>query len=102
VSRLRRSVVRVDHAAEHLPAQYQRSKGHDDRLVMIGRPPLPGLVRPVPDKEPERADPVGEAHDQVAGLLGGPGAVRVPGHPEDVPEWTFRGRGSCQAMCSAA
>jgi transcriptional regulator with XRE-family HTH domain len=38
----------------------------------------------VPDEEPEGADPVGEVHDQVAGLLGGPGAVGVGGYPEDV------------------
>lgn len=41
-------MVLVDHAAEHPPAQYRRSQGHDDRLVMIGRPLRPGLVRPVP------------------------------------------------------
>ncbi len=41
-------MVLVDHAAEHLPAQYRRSQGHDDRLVVIGRPLLPGLVRQVP------------------------------------------------------
>ena len=38
----------------------------------------------VPDEEPEGDSPAGEVHDQVAGLLGSPGAVRVPGHPEDV------------------
>ncbi len=38
----------------------------------------------VPDEEPERADPAGEVHDQVAGLLGRPCTVWVPGHPGDV------------------
>src|SRR5712692_11572816 len=31
----------------------------------------------VPDEEPERADPIGKTHDQFAGLLGRPGAVRI-------------------------
>src|SRR5258708_6701690 len=38
----------------------------------------------VPDEEAEGADPVCEVHEQVAGLLGGPGAVRVRGYAEDV------------------
>jgi hypothetical protein len=33
---------------------------------------------------PERADPLGKAHDHVAGLLGRPCPVRRPGHPQDV------------------
>jgi hypothetical protein len=40
-------VVLVDHAAEHLPALYRRGQRHDDHLVMIGRPLIPRLVRPV-------------------------------------------------------
>ena len=36
------------------------------------------------DEEPELADPVREVHDHVAGLLGGPCSIWVPGHPEDV------------------
>jgi len=32
----------------------------------------------------EGAGPVTEVHDQVAGLLRGPGAVRAGGHAEDV------------------
>jgi hypothetical protein len=36
---------------------------------------------PVTDKEAEGADPAGQAHDQGAGLLGRPCAVRVPGLP---------------------
>src|SRR5215469_5265956 len=35
----------------------------------------------VPDEEPEGVDPIGEVHDQAAGLLGGPGSVRVGGYP---------------------
>jgi hypothetical protein len=41
-------VVLVDHAAEHLPALHRRVMRYDDRVVMIGWPLLPGLVRPVP------------------------------------------------------
>jgi hypothetical protein len=42
------------------------------------------LCVPVPDQEAEGADPVAEVREQVARLLGGPGAVRVGGHAEDV------------------
>ena len=38
----------------------------------------------VPDQESEGADPVAEVHEQVAGLLGGPCAVRMGGHAQDV------------------
>jgi hypothetical protein len=38
----------------------------------------------VPDEEAEGADPISEVHEQVAGLLGGPYAVRMGGHAEDV------------------
>jgi len=38
----------------------------------------------VPDQEAEGADPVAEVHEQVTGLLSGPGAVRVGCHDEDV------------------
>jgi hypothetical protein len=48
VTRLGGSVVVVDHAAEHLPAQHRRVQRHDARLVVAGRPLVPGLVRPVP------------------------------------------------------
>jgi hypothetical protein len=37
----------------------------------------------VADQEAEGPNPVPESHDQVAGLLGVPRAVRVRGHPED-------------------
>ena len=40
-------MVLVDHAAEYLPAPHWRTKRHDDRLVMIGWPLLPGLMRSV-------------------------------------------------------
>jgi len=36
----------------------------------------------VPDEEAERSGPVAEVHDQVAGLLGGPSAIRVGGDAE--------------------
>jgi hypothetical protein len=38
----------------------------------------------VADQEAGGADPVAGVHEQVAGLLGGPRAVRVCGHAEDV------------------
>ena len=38
----------------------------------------------IADKEPEAAAGVVEIHDEVAGLLGQPGAGRVGGDPEDV------------------
>jgi hypothetical protein len=46
--RLRSAVVLVDHSAEDLPALHKPVQRHDGRLVMIGWPLLPGLVRPVP------------------------------------------------------
>jgi hypothetical protein len=39
------------------------------------------LAVTIPDEEPERADPVREVHDQIAGLLGCPCTVRVPASP---------------------
>jgi hypothetical protein len=48
VSRLRGPVILVDDAAEHLPTLYRRVRRYDDRLVMIGWPLMPGLMRPVP------------------------------------------------------
>ena len=38
----------------------------------------------VPGEEAEGAGPIAELHEQIAGLLRGPGAVRVGGHAEDV------------------
>jgi hypothetical protein len=40
-------VVLVDHTAEHLPAPHRPVQRHDDPLVMIGWPLLPGLVQTV-------------------------------------------------------
>ncbi|MGO9219372.1 MAG: hypothetical protein ACLP5E_16650 [Streptosporangiaceae bacterium] len=105
-------VVLVDHAAEDLSPlnwQVQRSSG---LAALIGRSLLAGLVGPVPvvmadvlveDRskvpfvvdqhlvgafgsygEAEVADLVTEVHQQVAGLLGSPRAVRVGGCAEDV------------------
>jgi hypothetical protein len=48
VTRLRGSVVLVDHAAEHFAALHWRGPRHDDHLVMIGWALMPGLVWPVP------------------------------------------------------
>jgi len=42
---------------------------------------LPGAVT---DKEPKPGDVVAEVHDEVAGLLGRPRAVRMWGHAQDV------------------
>ncbi len=44
LSRLRSTVVLVDQAAEYLPALHRRGQWHDDHLVMIGWPLVPGLV----------------------------------------------------------
>ena len=38
----------------------------------------------IPDDEAEGADPVAEVHEEIAGLLGGPRAVRAGGHAEDM------------------
>lgn len=48
LSRLCGAVVLVDRAAEHFLALYQCVQWHDGRLVVIGWPLVPGLVRPVP------------------------------------------------------
>src|SRR6266516_402640 len=48
LSRSRGPVVLVDHAAEHLAALHRRVKRHDGRLIAVGWPLMPGLVRPVP------------------------------------------------------
>jgi len=54
------------------------------RIGQHGIEPGGELRVPVPDEEPERAGPLVQVHDEVAGLLGGPRAGRVRGHPEDV------------------
>jgi hypothetical protein len=51
----------------------------EDRVEDAGEP---GVA--VPDQETEGADPVAEINEQVAGLLGGPRAVRMDGHAQDV------------------
>ena len=38
----------------------------------------------VQDQEAEAAGPAAEIHDQVAGLLSGPHAIRLGGHAQDV------------------
>ena len=42
------------------------------------------LAGAVADEEPERGGPVVKVHQEVAGLLGGPGSGRMAGRPEDV------------------
>jgi hypothetical protein len=51
------------------------------------------LAGSVADEEPEGGDTIVEVHQQVAGLLGGPGSSRVAGRPEDVhvPAADFQG-----------
>jgi hypothetical protein len=39
---------------------------------------------PIADEDPEPRDVFAEVHDEVAGLLGGPGAVGLRGHAQDV------------------
>src|SRR6266516_6201633 len=48
LSRSRGPVVLVDHAAEHRAALHRRVQRHDGRLIAVGWPLMPGLVRPVP------------------------------------------------------
>jgi hypothetical protein len=57
----------------------RRPLGSEDPVEDAGE-----LGVPVPDEEAEGADPVAEVHEQVAGLLCGPCAVRVRGDLEDV------------------
>ncbi len=68
VTGLRGPVVIADHAAEHPPAPHRRGQRHDDHLVMIGWPLLPGLVRPVPviapGAGPQHCSQMGFAVDQ--------------------------------------
>src|SRR4029077_10865473 len=68
VIRLRGAVVLVDHAADDLPALHRRGNRHDDWLVVIGWPLLPGLVRPVPaivpGAGPQHGPQMGFAVDQ--------------------------------------
>jgi hypothetical protein len=67
------------------PRRLRWSLHHPDALAggdLIERGRELGVA--VPDEEPELADPVGESHDQIADLLGGPGDVRVRRHPGDV------------------
>jgi len=59
---------------DHLDARVRQDR------VERGRE-LPG---PVADEEPEPGGMFAEVHDEVAGLLGGPGSVGVRGHAEDV------------------
>jgi hypothetical protein len=46
---------------------------------------FPGeLAVPVADQEPEAASPLAEVHQEAAGLLGGPGPLRMSGDARDV------------------
>jgi hypothetical protein len=42
------------------------------------------LTGPIADEEPEPGNTLAEVHHEVAGLLGRPGLVRMPGHAQDV------------------
>ena len=63
----------------------RRNLDHRDARVrqdrVERRRELPGSVA---DEEPIPGSAVAEVHDEVAGLLGGPGPVRMCGHAEDV------------------
>src|SRR5690242_17971783 len=41
------------------------------------------LAGPIADQQPEPADVLAEIHHQVAGLLCGPRAIKMPGHAQD-------------------
>ena len=62
-------------------------RGADDPQVGAGEDGVERggeLAVPVADQEPEPVAAVAEVHQQVAGLLGDPGAGGVGGHPGDV------------------
>jgi hypothetical protein len=42
------------------------------------------LTGPIADEEPKSGGMVAEVHDEVAGLLGGPGPVGIRGHAQGV------------------
>ena len=42
------------------------------------------LPAPIADEEPEPRDVFAQVHEKVAGLLGGPGPVGMPGHAQHV------------------
>ena len=80
--------IRLGRRSPRLPGPWQgrrvlagrrRPLGSEDPVEDAGE-----LGVPVPDEEAEGADPVAEVHEQVAGLLCGPCAVRVRGDLEDV------------------
>ena len=58
---------------------YFRALAREDLVERVGE--LPGAVA---DEEAEGSGPVAEVHDQVGGLLSGPGAIRMGGGAEDV------------------
>ena len=65
-------------------ARGARAGGPDDADVGASEHGVEGggeLAVPVADQEPEPIGAVAEVHQQVAGLLGGPGPGRVAGHP---------------------
>ena len=62
-------------------------RGLDHPYALTGENPAEDtgeLGVAVPDQEAEGADPAAEIHEQVTGLLSGPGAVRVASHAQDV------------------
>jgi hypothetical protein len=58
--------------------------GVDARVGQDGVERRGELAGPVADEEPEGGGMVVEVHQQVPGLLGGPGSGRLAGRPEDV------------------
>jgi len=91
VTRLGGSVVLVDHAAEHLPAQHRRVQRHDARLVLAGRPLVPRLVRPVPVIVPG----VGPQHCPQMGFTVDQHPVRALEPDGPYPAWPVRCGRSC-------
>src|SRR3954447_13941662 len=69
----------------------QFARGHRGGILTTRCPRLPGprrrrceLPGAVADEEPELGDMLAEVHDEVTGLLGGPGPVRMFGDAQNV------------------
>ena len=79
---LTRLVAFIDHTAKHLAVPHQRAERHDGRLIMIGWPLAPGLVRPVPvvmpGVGPQHRWQMGFALDQHSVGALGPYSARPP------------------------
>ena len=78
---------RADEAFRDRVRPGRPGRGADDADVGTGEHVVKGggeLAVSVTDQEPKLLGAVGEVHEQVAGLLGGPGPRRVRGDPGDV------------------